>query len=441
MMARDHYAPFRWVQAPIAVLGLWLISSPFTFGYTSPAQTWSDVASGVVVVIMAALALKPTRGLVSWLISLVGLWVLLAPLFFWAKEPAAYANATLVGGLLIAFGLIIPMSMKMKGAALPPGWSYNPSSWPQRAPIITLAFVSFLVSRYMASYQLGYIPDVWDPFFGDGTVRVLDSEVSKMWPISDAGLGAVTYLLETLMGLMGDERRWRTMPWMVAGFGLIVVPLGIVSIALMMSQPVLVGAWCSPCLLTAALMLLMIPLSLDEVVAMVQFVARKKREGHSAWRVFWLGADLEEEAAPAKEQRPDTWRPRGMLWGFTSSWSLWLCTALGVWLLFAPETLGLGIKETAADSDHIVGSVIVVISVIALAEVARPLRFLNLPFGIWLVAAPWFLDGGTTVTRVNSALVGLAVIALSLPLGRLRDRYGSFDRLVHWSPRRWSPAH
>lgn len=237
------------------------------------------------------------------------------------------------------------------------------------------------------------------------------------------------------MGLMGDERRWRTMPWMVAGFGVIVVPLGIVSIALVIMQPLAVGAWCTLCLFTAAAMLLMIPLSLDEVVAMVQFVRRKKREGHSAWRVFWLGGDLHEDAPTWPTTRPVTWRPKGMLWGFTSSWSLWLCAALGVWLMFAPAFFGIGIQRAAADSDHLAGAIIVVLSIIALAEVARPVRFLNAPLGAWLLVAPWFLDGATALSRWNSALVGLAVILLSLPLGRLRDHYGSFDRLLLWSPR------
>jgi hypothetical protein len=291
------------------------------------------------------------------------------------------------------------------------------------------------VVRYMSAYQLGYIHSVWDPFFGNGSERVLTSEVSRAWPISDAGLGATTYLIEVLMGLMGDQRRWRTMPWMVAGFGFVVVPLGIVSIALVIMQPVAVGAWCSPCLFTAAAMLFMIPLSLDEVVAMVQLVARKKREGHSAWRVFWLGADLPDEIAVWQPTRPQTWTPRGMLWGLTATWSLWLSMAIGVWLMFSPAVFGVTIEQPAADSDHLVGALIIVCAVIALAEVARPVRLLNVPLGAWLIAAPWFLAGATDLSRWNSAAAGLAVLSLSLPLGKLRDHYGSFDPVLTWSPR------
>lgn len=435
MMATEHYQAYRWVHVPIVALALWLMTSPFTLGYTSQALVWSDVLSGAVVLGMSLLALNPRRGLVSWLISFVGLWLLFAPLAFWSPDPAAYANDTAVGALLIAFALIIPMGMTMKGPDTPPGWSYNPSAWPQRAPVIALAFVSFLVARYMAAFQLGYIEAAWDPFFGNGTERVLTSQVSRAWPISDAGLGAMVYMIEFLMGLMGDRRRWRTMPWMVAGFGFVVIPLGIVSIALVIMQPLAVGAWCSPCLFTAAAMLLMIPLSLDEVVAMIQLVANKKREGHSVWRVFWLGADLPDDTRTWQPTRPITWRPRGMLWGFTSSWSLWLAIAIGVWLLFAPAVFGIGIEQPAADSDHLVGSLVIVVAVIALAEVARPGRFLLVPLGLWLMIAPWFLPGATVGARWNSAIMGAALVLLSLPLGRLRDHYGRFDNVVIWSPR------
>lgn len=437
MMALEHYAPYRWVHAPISALALWLIVSPFTFGYSRPALVYSDILSGVVTLVMSLLALRATRGLVSWLIAFVGLWLLFAPLAFWAPEAAAYANDTLVGALLIGFGLIIPMGMEMRGVAVPPGWSYNPSSWPQRAPVIALAFVSFLAARYMASYQLGYIHSVWDPFFGNGTERVLHSKVSRAWPVSDAGLGAMTYMIEVLMGLMGDNRRWRTMPWMVAGFGVVVVPLGIVSVALVIMQPLAVGAWCSLCLFTAAAMLLMIPLSLDEVVAMLQLLARKKRDGQSVWQAFWLGTQLPEETPARRRPRPETWSPKGMLWGFTNTWSLLATIAIGVWLMCAPAVFGIGIQEAPADSLHLVGALIIVVAVIALAEVARPARFLNVPLGIWLLVAPWFLHG-PAASQWSSAVAGVAIILLSLPLGKLREHYGTFDPLLQWNPRRAS---
>jgi hypothetical protein len=63
----------------------------------------------------------------------------------------------------------------------------------------------------------------------------------------------------------------------------------------------------------AAAMLAMIPLALDELVAMVQLVARR-RDDESARLVFWLGANL-DHTEPVEPHRTDTWRPRGMTWG------------------------------------------------------------------------------------------------------------------------------
>lgn len=431
MMAREHYTPYRWVQAAIAGLGVWLIAGALTFDLGSRALFWSDVLSGLVTLGLALLASGRTRGWASWAVSAVGLWLLSAPLIFWASDPLVYLNDSLVGIMLIVFGFLIPMGMQMPGEDVPDGWSYNPSSWPQRAPIIVLATISYFAARHMAAYQLGYTAEAWDPFFGDGTRRVLESEVSRAWPVSDAGLGALTYAIELLMAFMGDKRRWRTMPWMVALFGIVVIPLGVVSIALVIMQPLAVGAWCTLCLLTAALMLFMIPLALDEVVAMVQYVRRERRRGQSAWRVFWLGGEATDRARiPAA--RSESWRPKGMAWGVTAHWPLLLSATAGVWLMFSPAVLGAG--GGLADSAHFVGALVIVVSVIAVAEVGRPARFFNLPLAAWLVTAPWFLDGGGVGDRLNSVIVGVAVVLASLPLGRIRERYGSFDAALRWSP-------
>lgn len=420
---------FGWAQSVLMILGVWLATSPSVLDYHSAALQWSDVVAGVAVAALAAGAVGPLGMKAGIANCFVGVWVLFAPLVFWAPSPTTYLNDTLVGALVIVFSLLIPMSHEMEGPDVPAGWSYNPSTWQQRAPIIAFGFFGFFVSRYMAAYQLGYVDHAWDPFFRGGTERVLHSDVSKAWPVSDAGLGAMTYLIETLSGLMGDKRRWRTMPWMVAIFGFAVIPLGVVSIVLVIMQPLVVGAWCTLCLATAAAMLAMIALSLDEVVAMIQFVARSRKEGGSAWRTFWLGGDAAagQERAPV---RPSPWRPRAMLWGFTPSAALLGTTLTGLWLMAAPDIFGIAINAPAADSDHLTGALIVVVSVIAMAEVGRPTRFLNLLLGAWLLIAPWLLAGATSATRANDIVAGALAIGLSLPLGRVRDHYGTFDRGV-----------
>ncbi len=174
-----------------------------------------------------------------------------------------------------------------KEAHIPPGWDYNPASWPQRIPIIALACVGFLIAGYLALYQFRVITAVWEPFFDNGSVRVLNSRISHILPIPDAALGALGYLLDAVAGLIGGRGRWRTMPWIVVLFGLAVGPLGLVSVLLVILQPVMLDAWCTLCLVTAVISVVMIGPAMDEVLASLQHLQRVKLQGGSLWKAFW----------------------------------------------------------------------------------------------------------------------------------------------------------
>jgi uncharacterized membrane protein len=141
---------------------------------------------------------------------------------------------------------------------VPPGWSYNPSSWSERVPLIVLAVVGGSIATYLALYQTGVVNSVWDPFFGTGSQTILKSSVSRILPIPDAALGALGYVLDAVSGAIGGKDRWRTMPWIVIVFGIAVGPLGLVSILLVILQPVLFHAWCTLCLASATISIAMI---------------------------------------------------------------------------------------------------------------------------------------------------------------------------------------
>jgi uncharacterized membrane protein len=170
---------------------------------------------------------------------------------------------------------------------IPPGWDYNPSSWPQRTPLIIVALVGFFIALYLGLYQVEIIPAVWDPFFDKGSERVLTSFISEAFPVPDALLGAFGYILDVVTGIIGKTDRWKTMPWIVILFGIAVGPLGLVSVVLVILQPVLVGAWCSLCIVTAILSVVMIGPAIDELLASLQYLQRVKRAGHSVWKAFW----------------------------------------------------------------------------------------------------------------------------------------------------------
>lgn len=452
-----HHRQMLWPHYVNWVFGVWLVASPFALGYMNElipdanvlrvmgerdlpaieirnrAMLWSDVISGMLVVIFSALSASPARRYpwAQWANATVGLWLLFAPLVFWTPLPLAYINSTLLGSLVIAFALLIPPMPGMSVAGMtgkpdiPPGWNYSPASWPQRLPIAALGLIGFFISSYLTAYQLGHLDRAWDPFFGDGTMTIITSDISRAWPIADAGLGAVAYVLEVLMTLMGGKDRWRTMPWMVLGLGILIVPLGGVSIFFIIIQPILIGTWCTLCLIAALAMALMVPYSLDEVVATGQFLADAYKKRKPFWRTFWMGDAMEGGDV---SKNPSTGTAEGAR-GATFPATLVLSTAIGIWLMFTRLTFGT--SGTLADSDHVVGSLVVTFSIIALAEVGRSVRFINIPFGVWLILAPWLLDGGITpLATWNSVLCGLALIALALPRGPIKDTYAGWDRYI-----------
>jgi uncharacterized membrane protein len=174
------------------------------------------------------------------------------------------------------------------GSSIPVGWDYNPSALSQRLPIVVLALAGFAIATYLALYQYGVVETVWEPFFGDGSRVILSSPLSRVLPVSDATLGAAGYLADGVTGLIGGRDRWKTMPWIVVVFAVLVGPLGAVSIGLVIAQPLVYDTWCTLCLASAVISVLMIGPALDEALASLQYLKHVKNDGRaSLWRAFW----------------------------------------------------------------------------------------------------------------------------------------------------------
>lgn len=170
---------------------------------------------------------------------------------------------------------------------VPPGWVKNPSAWPERLPIVGLALVGLGIATYLSLFQYGVIDTVWEPFFGEGSRTVLTSRLSEVLPVKDAALGAFGYLGDAVTGVIGGQKRWRTMPWIVIIFGIFVGPLGAISVLLVVAQPTLYGAFCTLCIASAVISLAMIPPAIDEVLASFQDLRRMRQSGGNVWRYFW----------------------------------------------------------------------------------------------------------------------------------------------------------
>jgi len=406
----------------ILFLGVLLFFNPFTFGEVESGEIWSQIISGSLITLFAALSIVPTIRWFRWMNALMGAWLMLSPLAFETASAAAYSSDTLIGALVMLASVYTPSPvLDQEDKGIPPSWSYNPSTAGQRIPIMFLAFLGFLFSRYLAAYQLGHIENVWDPFFEGGTAKVLTSSVSQAFPVSDAGLGAMTYLLDVIAAAIGGKHRWRTMPWAVILFGLMIIPAGITSITLIMLQPISVGAWCTLCLTTAFIMLLMVPPAVDEVLASVQLLLRVKREGKPFWKSFWLGY-TEEKGGDYPEQT----RTEGSLIPLS------ICSSLGIWLMFVPSVFNL--TGTISNTVYILASLITTFSIISYSEVARIVRLINIPMALTLAILPLYFGSLDTITSWHFALSGALLLVLSLPRGKKQQSYGNLNKVIHWTP-------
>ncbi|QMT60826.1 vitamin K epoxide reductase family protein [Legionella sp. PC997] len=442
---RKQYQQNLWGHFLNIGFGIWLITSPASLGYTSYPLVLSDIISGSILLLFASLSLSWRLSSARWVCASIGLWLIFAPLIFWAPTAAAYLNDTLIGTLIVGFSIIVRPDLgvapnaAIEGPIIPPGWDFSPSSWFQRLPIIILAYIGFFISRYMAAYQLGHIEHVWEPFFvgylpdaKNGTEEIITSSISKAFPVPDAGLGAAVYILEILTGIIGGSNRWRTMPWLVLLFGIMIVPLGIVSITFIVIQPILLNTWCTLCLIAAVAMLIQVPYSFDELIATSSFLWRRWKAGRPVLKILFVG-DSEEERIHSKkevdnfEQSPKIILQEMLSGGITLPWNLIGCILIGIWLMFTRITLDT--TGSMANSDHIIGCLIITISITALAEMVRIVRFLNLFLALGLFITP-FIFNSSVLGIFASIVSGTLLFFLSIPRGKVRSSYGAWNKII-----------
>jgi hypothetical protein len=102
----------------------------------------------------------------------------------------------------------------------------------------------------------------------------------------------------------------------------------------------------------------------------------------------------------------------------------------------APAVLGYG--EPAATIDRILGPSCAAVAIIAMSEVTRPFRWVNVLIGSVLIIAAWLL-GYPGAAVANSLLCGAAIIGLASRRGAVRRRVGGGWAAL-WKPSTRSEA-
>lgn len=96
-------------------------------------------------------------------------------------------------------------------------------------------------------------------------------------------------------------------------------------------------------------------------------------------------------------------------------WAHAVSALIGIWLMAAPAVLQYG--GAAATNQRIVGPMIVSFGFVAVWQITRSLRLLNLLLGAWLVIAPLFINH-PSVAALVSITAGIPVALLALVRGK-----------------------
>ncbi|MDY6982019.1 MAG: DNA polymerase III subunit epsilon, partial [Pseudomonadota bacterium] len=204
---------------------------------------------------------------------------------------------------------------------------------------------------------------------------------------------------------------------------------GFVSITFIIIQPILLGTWCTLCLIAALAMLLQIPYSFDEILATIGFLRRRARAGRPWMKVLFTGDTDEGTTSGTGDdfRQPLPALMRNILGGVSVPWNLAVCIVIGVWLMFTRVTLGT--TGAMADADHLIGSLVLTFTITAFAEVVRSARLLNVLLGVALIVTPFVV--GAEPPAIASALVcGVALIVFSIRRGAIVSSWGEWNRII-----------
>jgi uncharacterized membrane protein len=155
----------------------------------------------------------------------------------------------------------------------------GPAGWPHRLAVAALAALGGCIAAYLAMYQLGLLPGVWDPVFGPASSQaVLTSPLSRSLPIPDALLGAAAYVCEVCLAMLGGRDRWLVHPRLVLAYGVVLAGLALSSLGLVLVQVLVLRSACTLCLTSAGISFVNAGLGRREVLAALSVGMRSGRQ-------------------------------------------------------------------------------------------------------------------------------------------------------------------
>lgn len=106
-MEADHaeISQARTISIINLILGIWLIIAPYALSYQTTAAYWSEVVTGILVIIFSLVRLAvPKLAWPSWLNGLAGVWLIISPFILSYAGTASYWNQIIFGVIVAILG-------------------------------------------------------------------------------------------------------------------------------------------------------------------------------------------------------------------------------------------------------------------------------------------------------------------------------------------------
>lgn len=128
------------------------------------------------------------------------------------------------------------------------------------------------------------------------------------------------------------------------------------------------------------------------------------------------------------DRLPQRWALVMWKTGLSFHWPLWASVVIGA-LLMATRLL-IGSEPPIAHAEHLIGALVITVSIAAMAEVVRSLRFVNVLLGTALIGVPFLFEGADLMNTIVAVLAGAILIAINIPRGPVAGDYGSWNRYI-----------
>lgn len=104
-----HYGQVRLASGLNIIAGIWTIISPWVYGfYNAAGNVWNNVIVGIVIAVFAAIRFFGTAGTVwlSWINALLGIWLILSPwIYGYTGNAGRMWNSIIVGIVVLVLSV------------------------------------------------------------------------------------------------------------------------------------------------------------------------------------------------------------------------------------------------------------------------------------------------------------------------------------------------